>query len=822
MKYLKVFLFFVLCFFNVSETIRYDETDNLSLIVNYLINTNENWMSVIIPRRKILINHEFQTIEMYLTKLPKQLKSSTSSSQKKYFVSKPDVLQTLNFMYTALKCEYAYLIRDILKFLYHEPKKTFKSLKGIQIYLGKVIFNLFKFKELSSDLKSSDQTLTISLLSINVFLYKNGINPKKYAKTLLTKWIHQMISLIEIFICKMCFFEFAKLDIMSTQSQNLNSHYLDECLSRLKNLSDIGLYDDKYIDPDMYNPYNFLMHDYTNDIGLYDLMIECPSVPKKTMHIFESLITSYGIKNVLIYQIFLIESLRSLFSQQIMDVLQNITYDSNEKLSKLDKLSDGFNKYMDLIPDNYPPEFLNFIHDIKNALTDSLQSDKDNFESLHHILNNILSTTSIIHLETKKINSMTIISITDLIKNIKVSPYFSSFKQTFEILLQEPNMLKDYYLLDEINYDKITKSSNETSDVCLLVPQIRIGFIWIWVMLDRMPDDELKKSLDSYILTIFKNVTYLYEFKNTKSMVKKSLLNLLNHVKNSTSQSLANINSIEFVILKQLILSTVITMDYQELNNCEVTEENKTLYAELTCLHKFPFTYIQEEIDLAIQRICKMTGHRYDGTSEVQKGHTYIDTIKSLDEKESNKTHFYWYVYKKQVLNICQDLYQDFKTPDNHQINYRFQLTVLEWYLYKAYTQVLCMFRIKNKLPSNEQIVFIKEVFEKLLESLTFSTYLIRVVLHFINIYVNYFENKTIDEESIKNFTDIANEHADKLPYPHISIKKFQQIHHFYYSFNSTIEFIYHYFIDTNNVKFIVDENNLTVSMFWDKLNMKC
>jgi len=780
-------------------------------------------MSVIIPRRKILINHEFQTIEMYLTQLPKQLKPSTSSSQTKYFVSKPNVLQTLNYMYTALKCEYAYLIRDILKYLYHEPKKTFESLKDLQIHLDKVIFNLFNFKELSSDLKSSDQTLTISLLSIHVFLYKNGINPKQYADILLTKWIHQMISLIEIFICKICFFEFAELDIMSTQRENLDSYSQDEYLLRLKNLSDIGLYDDKYINSDnMYNPYNFLMYDYTNDIGLYDLMIECPSVPKKTMDIFKSLITSYDIKNVLIYQIFLIESLRSLFSQQIMDVLQNTNYDFNEKLSKLDKLYDGFNKYMDFIPDNYPPDFLNFIHEIKNALTDYRQSDKDNFESLNDRLNIILSTTSIIHLETKKINSMTILSITNLIKNIKGSPYFPLFKQTFEILLQEPNMLKDYYILDEIKYEKILKASNETSDVCVIVPQIRSGLLWIWVMLDRMPDNELKIPLDSYLLNIFKNVTYLYEFKDTKSMVKKTLLNLLNHVKNSTSKSLTNIKSLEFVILKQLILSTVITMDYQELNNCKVTEENKTLYAELICLRKFPFSNIQDEIDFTMKSICQMTGHRYDGTSEVEKRHTYIDTIKSLDEVDSDRTHFYWYVYKKQVLNMCQDLYQHFKTPDNHQIDYRFQLTVLEWYLYQAYTKVLCMFRIKNKLPSNEQIVFIKEVFKKLLQSITFSTYLIRIVLYFINIYVNYFENKTINEESIKNFTDIANVHAEKLSYHYVSINKFQQIDNFYNSFNNMIEFIYYYFIDTNNTKFIVDENNLTVSMFWDIINMKC
>lgn len=191
--------------------IRYDETENLSLIVNYLINTNHNWMSII-HQRTILINNEFQTIEMYLTQLPKQLKPRTSSSQKKYFVSKSNVLQTLNFMYTALKCEYAYLIRDILKCIHRGNFDTIKSLKDLREHLGKVIFNLFNFKELSEDLKSSDQTLTISLLSIRVLLYKENISYKKENSILKTKWIHQMISLMEIFICKMCFYQFSAID----------------------------------------------------------------------------------------------------------------------------------------------------------------------------------------------------------------------------------------------------------------------------------------------------------------------------------------------------------------------------------------------------------------------------------------------------------------------------------------------------------------------------------------------------------------------------------------------------------------------------------
>lgn len=800
--------------------IRYDETDNLSLIVNYLINTNDNWMSII-TQSKILINNEFQTIDMYLTQSLKQLKPRTSSSKKKYFVSKSNVLHTLNFMYTALKCEYAYLIRDILKCIHLGSIDTFISLTNLCKHLGKVIFNLFNFKELSEDLKSSDQTLTISLLSIRVFLYKENISYKKENNILQTKWIHQMISLMEIFICKMCFYTFSNLDTQNSKEvKYCEISSLNNYLSQLKKLSQIGLYDDKYTDSDdIYNPYNFLMCKYTNDSELYNLMIASPSVSKKTKDIFGSLISSYDIKNVLINQIFLIESFRSLFCLQIMDVLKNTSYDSKKKISELNMLYHGFNKYMDFIPDNYPPIFLNVIYDIKNALTDYLQSGGDNFKSLNDKLNIISSSPYIIHLKTKEDNTMSIISTINLIKNIKESPYFPSFKQTFEILLQEPSMLKDYNLIDKTN-DDYKIASYETGDKCLMSIQIRERFIMIRMFLDKKSDKVFAESFDSYFTTIVNYINYLYEFKNTKSLVKKNLLNVLNHANNLLSQSLENINSSKFVILKQLILSTIITMDYQEPNKCEIMDGNSTLYGLFLMANSLPTINIKEEIHHLMKEIGDLTGHPYT-VSHIKKGQTYIDEIKSLDKVDSDRIKIYRYVYEKQVLNMCQDLYQHFKTPDINQINHRFQLTVLEQYLYQAYTQVVHMFQIKNK-PSNEQIVFIKKALNTLRQSLTFSTYIMRIVLNFINIYVDYFKNKTIDQESISNFTNILHEYKQELQYPYVSINNNQQIEEFYNLFKTNIEFIKYYFIDINNNKFIIDENDLTVTMFMEEINMIC
>uniref|UniRef100_A0A2S2N733 Uncharacterized protein n=1 Tax=Schizaphis graminum TaxID=13262 RepID=A0A2S2N733_SCHGA len=463
MKYLKIFLFFVLCSFNVSETIRYDESENVFLIVNNLITKNNNWASII-ENRKILIINKFQTIKMYLTQFAtKSISRTSSSSQTKLYVPKSNILQTLSFMYTALKCEYANIVRDILQHIYQykelfcqsltEDKcidEIFDSLKVLQKHLDKVIFNLFNFQELSSNLKSSDQTLTVSFLIIHVFLYNNNLrNVRDKTYVLLKNVLHQMISLVNNFICKSCLFEFTKLDTPS-DVKILKSDSLDKYLLLLQEFNDIGLINDEYI-ADLYNPNNYLM--FNSSVELNDITItsKLKSVQRKTKDILQLVKNSCDIKNVLKYQIFFIELLRSIFSKKIINLLKNSSNNSNnESYSQLELIYNSFCKYMDLIPDNYPSTLLKFINDIKNALETDLESDTYNFESLNNI-QNILSEKSLIYSEVENSQNdiMTFVSLTDLIINIKVSPYFTAFKQTFELFLQEPNILNEYYLLDK-------------------------------------------------------------------------------------------------------------------------------------------------------------------------------------------------------------------------------------------------------------------------------------------------------------------------------------------------------------------------------------
>jgi len=441
-----------------------------------------------------------------------------------------------------------------------------------------------------------------------------------------------------------------------------------------------------------------------------------------------------------------------------------------------------------------------------------------------------LNEKSIIYSKTNnsKTDITTIISITDLIKNIKFSPYFQSFKKTFEVLLQEPNMLNDYYLLDESSYEKIINSSNNSNDTCTVVSELRNALVFFWAMLDKISHKELRESIHLSLNTIIQSVTYLYQGKHTNLKVKNTLLPLLNHFEDAKSQLFvniesSNIGSSELVVSKQLILSTIISLDYHELNNCKVTGDNAILSKELKGTLKsmeyglFDFPEIKKEIEVAMTKIRKITAVNKlsDGksTNDVQNKQMFTDIIKQLDEEDSDRTKFYSYVYEKKVLNMCQDLHQDIKTIDNHQI-VNFQLTVLEWYLSQAYTKVLCMFKFPNDL-SEELIIFIGEDLEKL-KNLTFSTYLMRIVRDFVIVYLDYFEDNTNYPECIEQFTDMVNVQFKAF---NVSINEFQfsSINDVYMSFKNDIDFIQLYFIDTNDNKLMVDENKLPMSMFLDE-----
>lgn len=785
--------------------------------------------------RKIIIIDQIQTIEEYFTRLYKQSESRNStSSQTELDVDNSNILEKSSFMYTALKCEYAHLIRDILQHIFHyedlfcqeKPKADciddiLNSLNVLRTHLDKVIFNLFNFQELSLNIKSSDHTLTVLLLNMHMFLCNkdniNNNNKEYYTSILLKKLVRYTISSIENFICKKCLFEFTELDKTSKicELQISKSESLDYYLSLLEKFSDIGLMNDEYI-PDMYNQNNYLMFNSAKKLNEITLKKSEPdSELKNTINIIQSIEKSYDLKNALKFQIFFIELLRSIFSVLIINVIKNINNVSNEKTNQeLNILYNGFHKYMEIIPDNYPPTHLHFINEIKIALEADFQKlNSHNIESLIHIKNTLSEKSKISETENSQIDIMNIASINNFLVNIKLSKEFPSFKQTFELFLQESNILNEYYILEKTNYKEI--SSNESSDLCPALSSLWTGFVWFLAMLETITDTALLDYVNESLKTIIDHVID-YNKKNSNLMVKRTLLDFLNYFTDPKFRSFVNIHSSEFVISKQLILGTLISLHFHETNNCE-SERTVNIYHKLEnnkAMIKMEPSYWFPDSKKYIQG-CMSAVYGEDGKKDASKFNN--DASISNDQNERTSIDIirrYSDFYKKQVLNVCQDLYQNIKIPDNRKMD-KLQMNILEWYVSQAYAKVMCMFKFEDVLPSKEVVVFVRESL-KILKSLTFSTYFMRIIQEYINIYLNYFAKETIKTEYIEKFIDKLNNQFEVYD---VSIDEFgfNSIEDFYNSFKSDIEFIHFYFIDTNNNKLIVDEKDIPIPMFMDE-----
>lgn len=817
----------------MSETIRYDEHENLLMIINNLISTNKNWTSIM-ETRKILIIDQFQTINEYFIRLFKQSESRNSSwSQTKLDVDNSNIFEKSSFMYTALKCEYAYLIRDILQHIFHFKDlfcvgipdefciaDILHSLDVLRKHLDKVIFNLLNFKELSLNLKSSDHTLTILLLNMHMFLCnKDNIgneNIEYYETVLREKLFRYTIFSIENFICKRCLFEFTKLD-KTTNIRDVKiskNKFFNDCLSSLGKFSDIGLINNEYI-PDMYNQNNYLMFNSTKKLNDITLINSQPnSKLKKTINIIQLKEKCNDLKNVLKYQIFFIELLRSIFSVLIINVITNINNVSNEQTnSELSILYNGFLKYMQIIPDNYPPTHLNFINEIKKTLEADFQKlNSHNIESLIHIKNTLSEKSIILETENSQIDIMNIESLNNFLINIKLSKDYPSFKQTFELFLQEPNILNDYYLLEKTNSKEI--SSNESSDLCEDLTGLWNGLVWFMALLETITDEESLDYVNESLITLIDLVNY-YDKNNINLMVKRTLLDFLNYFTDPKIQLFVNIDSSKIIISKQLVLRTLISLHYYEMNDCKLggtaniyqkLENNKEIIRSDPCI------WFSNSKQYIINYMLKLYSkyHKEDANefnndtsiSNVLNERTSIDIIKRYTD-----------FYKKQVLNVCQDLYQNIKIPDDRKMD-KLQMTILEWYVSQAYAKVMCMFKFED-LPSNEVIILVREGF-KILKSLTFSTYFMRTIQDYVNIYLEYFAKAKLTKEYIQKFTGKLNSQFEVYD---VSIDEFgfNSIEDFYNSFKTDIEFIQFYFIDTNNNKLIVDEKDIPMSMFLDE-----
>jgi len=218
-------------FSKISDQLVYN-LNNILSDENYKIWINH------IGSDEVLVDGEFirlKWLNTYLLSIKK--KYSNYTSNKLFTVS--------NTIYTFFKCKYSITVAKLLKFIYksiNSYKSTglddliLNNFKKVKPYISKAIFKLFYFNELFQNIKSSDQTLLISLLNINTFLYSEHNTQYKRSKKYydkeekvididdveqhFDKLVSQLIYSLENYLCKYCIYSFKDLDSDNGQHNN--------------------------------------------------------------------------------------------------------------------------------------------------------------------------------------------------------------------------------------------------------------------------------------------------------------------------------------------------------------------------------------------------------------------------------------------------------------------------------------------------------------------------------------------------------------------------------------------------------------------------
>lgn len=824
MNYLRRFLFISLCFnittlivncdtfYNLVDNFKYFLSDeNYTIWINYIGNDNE-----------VLVDGEFVTLQNYLkssnvTHLYEikinNLNYSISSTKKVFSVS--------NTLYTFLKCKYSTIIARLLKFIdksiescqciQHSAEEenlikdciqlTLDNFKKVKPYFEKTIFQLFYFNNLSQNLKSSDQTLLISLLTINTFLYREDKTQNDQQKLThiyivdvkhFNKLITQLIYSLENFLCKNCNYSFKDLDhnngqLIYSTYHNIKSSSISDIKTQisefmavtyymiLKYLNDLKL---KNVEVDFKNnsgmydlQYILLKEVFSNINGIDSLLKEFKNKTKiNKFEIIEDVENSYNIIQVLKYQIYLIEFIGSIFSAQIQNIvtLNNNSF-THDIFVKIKTLIDCFIQYTDnLIPENYPPSLLRLVNILKDALlTDINQSAFDKVLILSTKTQQLLKRNSTIYTIKENVELCLKVSLPDLIKKIIGFHAINSFKQTFEILLQEFGTPDDYYyyLIQVDDREKIKDSYDATKiETCENSVEIRKYLLLLWSLIDiiktnnyfKLPssDNTDKKLLPDYLTPSYDNIfQYMaHVYKNTNDLrLQMILLPVLIHFKNTEWILYDGTKRIfkKLTIIQRTLILAVNSLQYYEVNNCEFVELNQSIIDEITAdLDKIKNTDKINNIHLKI--VFKTKIYNYDNFKNSKYINDVIDTYIFTDILNGMymiNVQFSWYGIRASMLTVSTDVLQNIV---DYQRILRFQTLILNFLVAKIYTQLDYIFKFPIRLTKNKIQAIRKYLGE--LNSLEYTLPLVLDLQDICQSYSNIFEDEDISYKNIQLF----------------------------------------------------------------------
>jgi len=898
MNYLKIFLSILLCYNFTSLIVNCNTSRGLVVKLTYILSENYDiWKDCIGSHNKVIVDGKFVKLQSYLDDSNRTLKSISSDDSNHITSSTNELFAVSSTIYTFFKCKYTAIVVKLLKFInksikscqfIKEPKNegliieeciasTLANLKKMKPYFAKAIFDLFNFNNLSQHLKSSDQTLLISLLTMNTFIFNDDVlNTVKQYRTSSREYksenenfiyiddddqhfnvlvlVNQLIYSLENFLCKNCFYSFTLLeynvghniyiDIRSGSKctnikDKIEEFMINNFLTDLKKLNGLKtedvVNDFENEDLDMYDSRHLLLKEVFSDkSGFESLIMEFGMATKKTIaEIVKEVETSHNIKKVLKYQIYLIEFIRNIFFVQIKSITDS-TYNvfQKEAFDKLKTLVDYFVKFVDnLIPDNYPPILFRSICVTKNALITDLEQSKSNNLLLSKKTLQLLTLNSMICADTEHYDLYLKISLRDLIEKFTEFHRVKSFKQTFEILLQESNSPDDYYLLQIDNGKEIEDTYGIAligTEACTLLATIREYLLLLWTLLEKIDSRKyfasqqegrrsptkkkhsLQDCLSPSFDNIFKYMAHVYKYTYDLRL-QMILLPVLVHFQNTEWIFHTNNEEIckKITLIQRTLILAVNSLQYYEVNKCNVAELNKSIVDKIT---KYTDNNIHTQI------VLKTKIYKYDNFQNSKYISDVIDTY-TFRDIISEITHgtylidiqFFWNGLQKSVLNISQDVTQNIVSF--HHI-LKFQTIILHFLVAKIYTKLEYTLKFPLNLTKC-RITAIRKYLEEL-NRLEFSLPLVFGLRDICRSYLNIFENEDISEENIKLFQNQINDRLKAYGVIELDRKHtFKTFNDCYTSLKNDIEKFKKYLthVSHNKLKIFVDDYG--VPMIW-------
>lgn len=964
MNYFKSFSYILLCYnvftLKVNRKISYDVVEKLK---NIFSENDVHWKQIG-AYNTVLVNGEFIKLEEYLknskTSLDLILKDETNDITNSFVKTFFDISNTF---YTFLKCKYSFLVAKLLKFIntcissykmFEKPIHTqiirkfinllLKKFKKMKLHFSKAIFRLFYLNDLSENLKSSDQTLLISLLTINTFLCKKENKVSEIVnfkiKNVETptgesifiddedrdffKLVNQLIYSLENFLSTNCIYEFAILDHYvydiynniieikeyssiekeseksekskqsekseeceksekseeseqseqskqseeseeseeskeSEEPKNFNKFEVSEKLKNFeKFLSDnfnkwferlekLKLEDAVFPDnlEKIYDSQYLLLKEvFGNKSDLKFPPMQFGMKTKKyTTEIIEDVEKSYDMRQVLKYQIYLVEFIVSIFIVKIRHIILPIQNIHNEKetFDELKLLVNCFVAYTDkFIPKNYPPILLRFISELKNTLLTDLKQPKEVLLLSKETIKLLMLDSNIVTESQNNIDNLDFylsISMSNLIEKIQKFHYFDSFKKIFEILLQESDTTDHLYSIqtDDRKDAKVFLSNLEIeADLCSLLSNTRKNLLLLWSFLNGIDHSKYfkftnsnnnllyplspkknikKKTLQEYLIPSFDNI-FLYMahvYKNTNDLrFRMILLPILVHFKNTEwilyKENKKKISKKITSIQRTLILAAN-SLQYYEVNKCKVAELNKSIS------RKFDIK-LDKLNNLHLQILLKTKIYKYDKNEILEyingviDTNTFSDILDVTNKKYLTGVQFVHRGLLMDILNLSQDIALNIIS---YQHVFKFKTLILHYLVVKIYTKLEYTFQFPLRL-TKYRIMAIRKYLKEL-NNIEHTSPLLLDLQDTCQSYLNIFEN--ISEKNIKLFQNQINDQIKAYGVIEFNINyKFKSFNDYYASLKNDIETFKKYLKDTPRNKLLNFENSLVSFLF--------